>query len=112
MGFDDALTVAAGIQHRLTERLTIRGGYTFASSVLDDEEAISGVFAPLFYNHAVNCGASIKLRDYVSFDMAYTYFFESTLDGPILTAAGALPGSSISTSVSGHFASFGVGVSY
>lgn len=112
LGYDDALTVAAGVQRHMSERFTLRGGYTFTSSVLEDEEAIVGVLAPLFYNHIASGGASFRLNQFATIDVAYSYIFEATLDGPILTAAGPVPDSAISTSISGHFASFGIGVGY
>jgi long-chain fatty acid transport protein len=112
LGFGNSYGVASGFQYLWSQRLTLRGGYTFASSPLTDQEAFVGAAAPLFYQHMFSGGGSIHLNETTDFNFAYNYSPENELNGPLLTPAGAIPGSSVDTRVSVHGASMGVSVNY
>lgn len=112
LGFGNSYGVASGFQYLWSQRLTLRGGYTFASSPLADQEAFVGAAAPLFYQHIFSGGGSIHLNETTAFNFAYNYSPENELSGPLLTPAGAVPGSSVDTRVSVHGASMGVSVNY
>ena len=112
LGFGNSYGLATGLQYIWSQRLTLRGGYTYTSSPLSDSEALLGVAAPLFYQHSFAGGGSINLNDWTAFHFAYNYIPQNELNGPILTPAGAIPGSNVSTSVSVHGGSIGVSVRY
>ena len=112
LGFSDAYMLGAGIQRRLGSRFTARGGYTFNSSLLSDSEATIAVFAPLFYQHVYSLGGAIHLGAQTDFNFAYSYSPENQLSGPMVTPAGAVPGSNVTTQISVHAASVGVSVRY
>ena len=96
----------------MTERLQVRLGYTFNQSPSQDTDATIGVAAPLFYQHQIATGASYRLAECVSANLAYTYYPTAELTGPIVTPAGPVPGSTLTTSESVHVLSIGTTVRY
>ena len=112
LGMSSVFSVATGAQVRLTETLYARAGYTYNQNPYQGNESAAAVGAPLQYQHQVHVGGSRKLSDVVAVNMAYSYFFESEVTGPIVTAAGTIPGSNLTTREHVHFLTFGVSVQY
>jgi long-subunit fatty acid transport protein len=112
LGASNIMAVATGAQVRLTDALYLRGGYTYNQSLYQDNEATIAVLAPIYYQHQLACGASLQVSPSVWFSLAYAYYFEDSLTGPILTPAGPLPGSTLTTTESVHDWSLGITVKY
>ncbi len=112
LDWSSVVAVAAGVQHSLNDCLQVRMGYTFNQSPIRNSEASLNLGAPLFYQHELHTGGSVQLSDNVWLNAAYSYYFESDVTGPILTPLGAVPGSSVTSRASAHFASLGVSVLY
>ena len=112
LGWSNQFGINVGVQRYVNDVLTVRGGYFYTSSLLSDAEAMLAVAAPLHYHHGFSGGASIHLTHASSFNFAYTYLLENELSGPLLSPAGAMPGSNVTTRISAHEASFGVVVRY
>ncbi len=101
-----------GAQLCVTDDLRWRFGYTFNQNPNQNSDATLGVAAPLYYQHQVATGASYRLAERVWVNLAYTYYPQAELTGPILSAAGAIPGSSVTTNESVHIFSMGTAVQY
>ncbi len=112
LGWSNQFGINVGVQRHMNDVLTLRGGYFYTSSLLSDAEAMLAVAAPLHYHHGFSSGASIHLTKRASFNFAYTYLLENELSGPLLSPAGALPGSDVTTRISAHEASLGIVVKY
>jgi long-chain fatty acid transport protein len=112
LGWSNQFGINVGAQRNVNDVLTLRGGYFYTSSLLSDAEAMIAVAAPLHYHHGFSGGASIHMTRWSSFNFAYTYLLENELSGPLLSPAGALPGSNVTTRLSAHEASLGVVVKY
>lgn len=110
--FGNEFSLSAGIQRRLGERLSVRGGYTYLSNPLSDQNAMVGVAAPLFYQHVFHGGFSLHVHENAAFHLTYSFAPENELSGPILSPLGPVPGSNVTTRVTVHAATLGMTVKY
>lgn len=113
LDWSSVFVMAFGVQRQITEQLALRGGYTFNQSPIKDSETIFNIASPLIYEHMLSVGASYDLSPSVALSFAYSHMLESTRTGPvILPGLGTIPGSSISTELNTHLASFGISARY
>ncbi len=112
LGWSSVLAVATGLQLKLSDCLYLRGGYTYNQSPIHSSDVTVAVGAPLYYQHEVSVGGSWAVSDNVWLNLAYTYFFEDSVSGPIVSPFGEVPGSSITLHETVHVASLGVSVRY
>jgi long-chain fatty acid transport protein len=112
LGWDSIFAVAVGIQRSVSDSVDLRCGYVFNQNPIPDSEAMLAVGAPLFYQHQVSAGATVQLTDNVDASFAYAYALESDVNGVLATPAGAIPGSSLTTTESVHLLSMGLNVRY
>lgn len=112
LGMSSVMQLAFGTQVEVREDFSVRAGYTFNQNPYQDAEATFAVAATLIYQHQLHCGFTKRLTDMVSAHCAYSYYPRNSLTGPIVTPAGSVPGSSLTTSVEVHHATFGIGVRY
>ncbi len=112
LGYGDQYLLGVGLRHRLAERWSIAGGYTFISAPLSDSEATIAVMAPLQYQHVYGVGGTRHLTANSEVNLAYNYSPRSELSGLILAPTGPVPGTQVTTGLSVHAASFGVTVRY
>ncbi len=113
LGWNDVLSVAVGAQFQMTDRLTTRLGYLFATDLIDDASTFFNIASDLSYQHVPTFGATYRLSSKASLSMAYNYVAEWTSSGPyVLPGLGAIPGSSVRTESDAHIATFGVNVRY
>lgn len=112
LGWHGVLAISLGVQRRLTDVLTIRGGYTFNQNPTPASLTAISIPAPLHYQHQIGAGGSYQLAKNVSLNLAYTYFFLQDITGPILTPAGTVPDSSVTSRESVHVGSLGITVAY
>jgi long-chain fatty acid transport protein len=112
LGWSSVFVVATGLQLKMTERLYLRGGYTYNQTPIHSADTTVAVGAPLYYQHEASIGGSWAICDNVWLNLAYTYFFEASQTGPIVTPFGNVPGSSVTLHETVHVASLGVSVRY
>jgi long-chain fatty acid transport protein len=112
LGWSSVFVVATGLQLKMTERLYLRGGYTYNQTPIHSADTTFAVGAPLYYQHEASIGGSWAICDNVWLNLAYTYFFEASATGPIVTPFGSVPGSSVTLHETVHVASLGVSVRY
>ena len=108
LGWNSIMAVAVGVQRQVNDRLTLRCGYCFNEDPISTDVVQYNVASPLITQHTVHIGASCTIPgDWIA-SVAYTHAFENTVTGPMHSAAGAIPGSSVSSSVSADVLSVGV----
>lgn len=100
LGWESIFALAAGVQARLTESTYIRFGYAFNENPIPNSQTSVNVGSPVILQHFFNVGASVHVREGWILSMAYTHGFENSIEGPIQTPLGALPGSSVRSDVS------------
>ena len=97
LGWNDVFSIAIGSQYQMTEKLSVRLGYTYNTNPIPSENVTFNVASPLTYQHQVGTGASYQLTDACTLSVAYYHIFYSAVNGPYLTPSGAIPGANIST---------------
>ena len=112
LDMSSVFAVATGVQYRVTESFYVRMGYSFNQSPFQSAETTYAVAAPIYYQHAINAGASIALADRVWISASYSYSPTARLTGPIQTPLGPVPGSSVTTEEQIHAAQFGITLKY
>lgn len=112
LGWNSVLTVATGIQYEASEDLKLRIGYTFNENPIPDQQTFFNVGTPLTYEHELHAGASVRINHHAWVHFAYTYYLESSISGQIITPAGAIPGSNVTSSMSAHIADVGLTIKY
>lgn len=112
VGWESIFAVATGVQYEVTQDLFLRAGYTFNENPIPNSQAFFNIGAPLHYQHQIHVGGSYRLSKRIWLSAAYTYYFENEVTGPIVSPAGAFPGSSVTNRLSVHLADVGITVRY
>ncbi|MFO0802594.1 MAG: outer membrane protein transport protein [Gemmataceae bacterium] len=97
LGWSDVFSVSLGSQYQLTEKLSVRLGYTYNTQPIPGDNTTFNVASPLTYQHQAACGASYQLTDACTLSAAYYHVFYTAVSGPYLTPSGAIPGAAVST---------------
>ncbi len=112
LGWNSIVSVATGVQYEVNQDLLMRAGYTFNENPIPDSQAFFNIGAPLYYQHELHVGMSYRLTKRLWLNFAYTYYFENEISGPVVTPAGAIPGSSVTSRETVHIADIGFTVRY
>ncbi|HMD61224.1 MAG TPA: outer membrane protein transport protein, partial [Opitutaceae bacterium] len=102
LGWRDSWTFELGIQHALTKSLTVRAGYNYCSDPVPDNMTFYNVGSPLFIAHHLSLGASAVLAPGVTLDLSYTRGLSHTQSSPWYSPAGAVPGTNLTSDISGN----------
>lgn len=105
LGWSSIGAVAMGAQYQVNELMTMRMGYSYFQNVMQDNDALIAVAAPLFQQHMAHGGASMWISPNVRMNAAYTYIFENDVTGPFA-------GGTVSTSANAHMLSMGATARY
>ena len=97
LGWNDVFSLALGAQYQLTEKISMRLGYTYNTSPIPSDNVTFNAASPLTYQHQVGTGASYQLTDACTLSVAYYHIFYSAVSGPYLAPTGPIPGASVST---------------
>ena len=82
LGWDDIWVVGLGVQHNLTDDLTLRAGYKYCTNPIDEDVTFFNVGSPLHAKHLLSLGGSYRITKQVIFDISYSHVFESSQQGP------------------------------
>jgi long-chain fatty acid transport protein len=100
-----------GLQRKVSDLITVRGGYTYNQNPIKNSEAFYNIASPVIYQHMLSGGASLNFSELLSANVAYSYYFENTRSGQIvLPGIGTVPGSTFSNTMDAHLLSFGITV--
>lgn len=101
LGWRSVIAVATGLQYELTDRLTLRLGYSYNENPIRDSDTFFNLASPAIYEHIASVGGSLWLTDRTKLSFAYLHAFENSISGPInLAGVGPVPGTDIATNVS------------
>jgi long-chain fatty acid transport protein len=103
LGFESIFAVALGAQHQLTDATSLRIGYSFNENPIPNSQSLFNVASPTIIMHTLYLGASYDISHVLKVSAGYVHGFENSIEGPIVTPLGAVPGSSVrsTTSVDG-----------
>ncbi|HWC88443.1 MAG TPA: outer membrane protein transport protein, partial [Pirellulales bacterium] len=100
-----------GGQYLLTDRWTVRMGYSYNSNPIPNSQSEFNVASPLIYQNIISMGFSVLIVSNVKANLAYSHAFQNSITGPIYTAANApIPGTSVTNTVSSDLLQAGLSV--
>jgi long-chain fatty acid transport protein len=100
LGWDSTWTAGVGGQIRPLPWLTLRAGYNFTESPVDDRLSAFNVASPVVIQHHATGGLGVAIGEAIELNLAYYHAFANTLDGPFIAPGlGAVPNSSISSTL-------------
>ncbi len=113
LGWNDVVSLHFGAQREVSSRLVLRGGYMYATSLIDDENAFFNLGSDLSYQHMLAMGGSWRLNDCAAVSLAYNYAFEWGSTGPMyFPGLGAIPGTSVTNRLDTNSLTLGVNARY
>jgi len=72
----------------LTDRLSVRVGYSVNQNPIPDRLSMFNVLAPSPFQHVINIGGSLQLTDALVASLTYVHGFDATIAGPLLAPPG------------------------
>jgi long-chain fatty acid transport protein len=98
-GWENIVIVAAGVQFKATDRVTLRGGYHYSGNPIPDEQSMFNIPAPAIVQHHITGGIGFRIRDGVELNFAAYSALENSIEGAMFRPA-AVPGSSVKNTMS------------
>jgi long-chain fatty acid transport protein len=95
LGWKSIWVFAGGLQTRVSDRFTIRGGYGFNGNPMKDQNTFFNLGSPLVTQHQSNIGFSYKVKQRISASFAYHHAFENDIQGQYQIPAGSVPRTSV-----------------
>ncbi len=111
-GWNSIVTTSLGAQYQVSERLSVRAGYTFNENPIEDKVTFYNIHAPAIVQNHMSCGFSYDMPHRWTLALAYTYGFENQITGQWQSPAGPIPGSSVTSELSTHLASGAIYVKF
>ncbi|MDO4574642.1 MAG: outer membrane protein transport protein [Planctomycetia bacterium] len=115
LGWENAMSFNFGVQRILTDKLSVRGGYSFNQDCIRETAARENLASPLIPGHAVYCGFSYRMYLNMSVHLTYGHIFEKTIEGPYFGETGLAQGISggyIRSTVSANLLTMGFSVDF
>jgi long-chain fatty acid transport protein len=81
--------VAVGGQYRLSEKLTLRGGYLYNTNPIPDPVTLFNVQLPAIITNTLSLGASYALTEDITFSTAWVHGFRNQIEGGVAELPGA-----------------------
>jgi long-chain fatty acid transport protein len=81
-GWRDVWTFKTGVQHELTPKVTVRGGYNYSQMPLRGEVVLTATGAPATFQHHLTGGVGVKIFPFLSAEAAGYYVPRQHVVGP------------------------------
>lgn len=81
MGWKDVFSFNFGIQRELSDRLSLRVGYSVNENQLDSSFSRGSLVVPLLPRHALFTGMSFKIDEHMTLNLTYGHIFKGTVTG-------------------------------
>ncbi len=82
VGWSDMFAFSMGVQRQMTDRLTLRVGYSMNENQLDSAFSRACIAVPLIPQHALFFGGSFKFDERMTLHLTYGHVFRATSTGP------------------------------
>lgn len=112
LGWKSIFAVSTGAQLQLTDTLVLRGGYTWTENPVPDSESSVNSVSSVIIEHVLSTGVSWNVTRDLAFNLAYIHAFENSIAGPIVTPAGAIPGTLVRNTASADSVAFGLSLKF
>jgi long-chain fatty acid transport protein len=112
VGWKSIFAAAAGAQYDLTDAVSLRLGYSWNGNPVPNGLSAINAATPVIIEHMLSAGASWRITQDFTLSLAYVHGFQNSGEGPLLTPAGAVPGTSVKNATSGDIVVLGGSVTF
>lgn len=98
-GWDDITVAAVGVQYKLSEAVTLRGGYHYSGNPVPDAQSMFNIPAPAIVQQHATAGIGFAFAPGVELNIAAYQAFENSISGAMYRPT-ALPGTSVTNTMS------------
>lgn len=91
LGWRSVWMLALGAQYELSDRISVRAGYSYNENPIPDQYASYNFLAPATYQHVISLGTSMQMSQSLICSLTWVHAFESDISGPFNTPLGAIP---------------------
>ena len=99
-GWRDIWSFSGGMQYRPVPQVALRAGYNYSGNPIPNDLSMFNTAAPAVVQHHATFGAGYTFANGFGLDAAYYHAFKNSISGPFQTPAGAMPGTSVKSSMS------------
>lgn len=99
-GWKDIIVAAIGAEYEASRETILRAGYNYSQNPIPDNLSMFNTPAPAVVQHHLSAGMTYKVSETFGVDLAYYHAFANSISGPMLSPAGAAPGSSVENKLS------------
>lgn len=99
-GWKSIFALALGAQYQLRDNLALRAGYNWNESPVPASQSFINTVSIVIAQHNLTAGLSWDVTPDFSLTCAYVHGFENDIEGPLVTPAGAVPGTSFRNTAS------------
>jgi long-chain fatty acid transport protein len=112
LGWKDSYTFELGVQQAVTSDIVVRAGYNYCSDPIPAAATFYNVGSPLSIENHLSVGTSVTLAPHTTLDISYTHGFSHSQTSGWYNpkVPGAVPGSSITSKISGN--EFAIGTTF
>lgn len=97
LGFKNIKVSELGVQYKVTDGFTVRGGYNKSQNPIPDNRTFFTIETPAIFKTHYTGGIGYKVSDILTLDAAYYHVQENKITGPIFGPTGPVPGASVTT---------------
>ncbi len=101
VGWNSIFALALGAQYLLTDAMSCRMGYSYNGNPIPGSQALANVPSGAVAQHAVYLGGSYRVADSWLLSLAYVHVFGNSIEGPLVTPEGPVPGTQVKDAVLG-----------
>ncbi len=112
LGWRSIWAVAAGAQYQWTDALAVRFGYSWNQNPVPASQSFINIASPLLLENVIYAGASWNITPDFALNIGYAHAFENSITGPVVTPAGAVPGTSVTNSTQADLFMLGATVKF
>ena len=91
-GWRNVWTFKTGIQHVVSDKATVRGGYNYSQMPLRSEVVLTATGAPATFQHHLCAGAGFKMFPFLEAEASFYYVPRQHVVGPFPTLANVVIG--------------------
>lgn len=99
VGWDSIFALSTGAQYQVSDRTSVRLGYSFGTNPVCNNLTFFNVASPVICQHGIYGGFSYNITERFKFSLAYSHFFANSISGPFQTPLGPIPGTNVTSRV-------------
>ncbi|HEY2252934.1 MAG TPA: outer membrane protein transport protein, partial [Planctomycetaceae bacterium] len=113
LGWDNIFALSVGTQYQVTDALSVRGGYSYSTNPISNNNTFFNIGSPLIIQHGVSVGASYNLTACLKLSLAYAHFFDNSISGPYnIPGVGPIPNTNVTAHAAADTVSVGASLAY